>query len=43
MPLHLALDASKCTLLASSPWIFGFAGKGTRYKLPHAVMVRPTC
>ncbi len=34
MPAHLALDAAKGALLASSPWLFGFANKGTRYWLP---------
>lgn len=38
MPVHLALDAAKGTLLASSPWLFGFAGKGTRYWLPHVAI-----
>ena len=38
MPAHLALDAAKGLLLASSPWLFGFADKGTRYWLPHVVV-----
>ncbi|QIN80601.1 hypothetical protein GBA65_01390 [Rubrobacter marinus] len=38
MPVHLALDAAKGALLASSPWLFGFAGKGTRYWLPHVAL-----
>ena len=38
MPLHLALDAAKGVLLASSPWLFGFADKGTRYWLPHVAV-----
>ena len=38
MPVHLALDAAKGALLASSPWLFGFAGKGTRYWLPHVAV-----
>ena len=38
MPVHLALDAAKGTLLASSPWLFGFASKGTRYWLPHVAL-----
>ena len=38
MPVHLALDAAKGSLLASSPWLFGFANKGTRYWLPHVAV-----
>lgn len=38
MPVHLALDAASGALLASSPWLFGFANKGTRYWLPHALV-----
>ena len=38
MPVHLALDAASGVLLASSPWLFGFAEKGTRYWLPHALV-----
>ncbi len=38
MPLHLALDAASGVLLASSPWLFGFADKGSRYWLPHALV-----
>jgi hypothetical protein len=38
MPAHLALDAAKGALLASSPWLFGFAEKGPRYWLPHVLM-----
>ena len=36
MPVHLALDAISGVLLASSPWLFGFSQRGTRYWLPHA-------
>lgn len=38
MPTHLALDAASGALLASSPWLFGFARNGTRYWLPHALV-----
>lgn len=38
IPLHLALDAASGVLLASSPWLFGFASKGSRYWLPHALV-----
>lgn len=38
MPAHLALDAASGALLASSPWLFGFAGNGRRHWLPHALV-----
>ena len=38
MPAHLVLDAAKGAFLVSSPWLFGFAGKGTRYWLPHVTL-----
>ncbi len=38
MPAHLTFDAAKGALLASSPWLFGFAENGTRYWLPHVLM-----
>jgi hypothetical protein len=38
MPLHLALDATKGLVMAASPWLFGFAKKGTRYWLVHLLM-----
>ena len=38
MPVHLALDAASGALLASSPWLFGFARNGTRYWLPHVLV-----
>ena len=37
MPAHLALDAASGALLAAAPWLFGFAGGGRRYWLPHAL------
>ena len=36
MPVHLAMDAAGGVLLAASPWLFGFAGRGPRFRLPHA-------
>jgi len=36
MPAHLALGCHSGALLASSPWLLGFARQGTRYWLPHA-------
>ncbi len=38
MPVHLAMDAASGALLASSPWLFGFAGEGRRYWLPHVLV-----
>ncbi len=38
MPVHLIFDAAKGALLASSPWLFGFAKNGPRYWLPHVLM-----
>ena len=38
MPAHLALDAASGVFVAASPWLLGFAGKGTRYWLPHALV-----
>ena len=38
MPTHLIFDAAKGALLASSPWLFGFAKNGPRYWLPHVLM-----
>jgi hypothetical protein len=38
MPAHLAFDAAKGVFLATSPWLFGFAKRGTRYWLPHGLM-----
>jgi hypothetical protein len=38
MPTRLALDAMSGALLATSPWLFGFADRGTRYWLPHALV-----
>jgi hypothetical protein len=38
MPVHLAMDAASGALLASSPWLFGFANDGRRYWLPHVLV-----
>jgi len=38
MPLHLALDAASGALVASSPWLLGFAREGPRYWLPHLLV-----
>ena len=38
MPVHLALDATSGALLASSPWLFGFAKNDARYWLPHVLV-----
>lgn len=38
MPAHLAMDTASGVLLASSPWLFGFAGNGRRYWLPHVLV-----
>jgi len=38
MPAHLAMDAASGALMAASPWLFGFAGRGARYRWPHVVM-----
>jgi hypothetical protein len=38
MRTHLLLDAASGALIAASPWLFGFAGRGTRYWVPHAVL-----
>lgn len=38
MPTHLAFDAMKGIVLASSPWLLGFADNGPRYWLPHILM-----
>jgi hypothetical protein len=38
MPAHLALDAMSGALLTPSPWLFGFADRGTRYWLPHTLV-----
>jgi hypothetical protein len=38
MPRRLALDAMSSALLASSPRLFGFAERGARYWLPHALV-----
>jgi hypothetical protein len=37
MPVHLAMDAASGALLASSPWLFGFAKEGPRHWVPHVV------
>ena len=38
MPVHLTLDVVSGTLIAASPWLFGFAKNGSRYWVPHALM-----
>ena len=38
MSAHLAMDAASGALLASSPWLFGFADNGPRYWLPHTLV-----
>jgi hypothetical protein len=38
MPVHLALDAMSSALLAFSPRLFGFAERGARYWLLHALV-----
>ena len=38
MPVHLTLDVMSGALVAASPWLFGFAGGGSRYWMPHALM-----
>jgi len=38
MPAHLAMDAASGVLVAASPWLFGFAERGPRYRLSHVVI-----
>ena len=38
MPAHLAMDAASGVLVAASPWLFGFAERGPRYRRPHVVI-----
>ncbi|MDP9381290.1 MAG: hypothetical protein M3Q29_14305 [Chloroflexota bacterium] len=35
---HLALDVMAGSLLAASPWLFGFAKSGRQYWLPHVLV-----
>jgi hypothetical protein len=37
MRTHLMLDAGSGALMAASPWLFGFARRGSRYWLPHVL------
>lgn len=38
MRSHLALDAASGAIVAASPWLFGFAGNGRKYWLPHVIV-----
>ena len=38
MSAHLAMDAASGVLVAASPWLFGFAGRGPRYRMSHVVI-----
>ncbi len=38
MPAHLAIDATSGALVAASPWLFGFAERGPRYRLSHVLI-----
>ena len=38
MPAHLALDVASGVLVAASPWLLGFAGRGPRYWVPHVLV-----
>lgn len=38
MRSHLALDAASGAMVAASPWLFGFAGNGRKYWLPHVIV-----
>ena len=38
MPAHLAMDAASGVFVAASPWLFGFAGRGPRYRMSHVVI-----
>ena len=37
----MTLDAAKGAVLASSPWLLGFAKTGLRYWLPHVLLGAP--
>ena len=38
MPAHLAMDATSGVLVAASPWLFGFATRGPRYRRSHVLI-----
>ena len=38
MAVHNLIDIVAGAFLAASPWLFGFAGRGPRYRLTHVVI-----